>query len=432
MLVNDNSLRTLLEDIKPKIANIEENRLEKSSLSNVYETIKELVELGEESYDNILNFYDQEFIIKAIKINNQDYDSIINKYQSSRYLLKSKNPSLKDLPQYEEALDYIGKLYKYLCDLYKQIKLDLDSKTDDLKVKELLNKYYIILNKNNIFIKDADEFLAFLELNQLSIEDKINILKFINKCNIKNYITTNDIIIDNDLNLSDIKLLLKSHSNLLNKEYSIDDSKLDDYLKKHLMDIESSLINRKIYLVNEINKLVLEKKYLSTRDKYFEFKKIETLESEFQKQKIKPKQLVFMFKNGKSLVRDYLENTSSKYKSCVLKNLLDLEENNTLKIPKMCYNNAYIYLREEFIVQTVYTYIDKYVLVLGVLDVKEKLEDFLEKNEYLIKTTFENLNSINYNSDERNLILGNIKIEDLVLSIDLDTLNLKVEDKNGR
>ena len=72
------------------------------------------------------------------------------------------------------------------------------------------------------------------------------------------------------------------------------------------------------------------------------------------------------------------------------------------------------------------------ILILGVLDKGEKIEDFLDKNEYIINEFLENADFSMYDESERNLILNDIKLEDLVLTIDLDTLDIKTEDKNGR
>ena len=165
---------------------------------------------------------------------------------------------------------------------------------------------------------------------------------------------------------------------------------------------------------------------------YSEYIKIQELEQEFTNQKESSKKIIFLFKNGKSLVREYLDKTNIKYKSCVYKNLLDLETNNTLTLPKMCYNNHYLYLKDEFVVKTIYTYFKEYILVLGVLDKKEDLKDFLKKNEYLLTEMFEKEKNIELNDDERNIILKDIKLEDLVLSIDLNTLDIKKEDNDGR
>ena len=428
--MNDNSLKELLTLVKPKIRSIEEHRIECSSLKSVFETIQELVELGEKSYKEILSFYDQEFILRAIKIGNSNAKKLIEKYESSKYLLQSDDDKLAELPQVKDSIVFMEQLYKYLSGLYEKIKLDYESKSEKLIVEELLNKYYHLLNKENVFIKDIDEFLEFLDLNELDIRSRLNILIAINKSNIKNYVTTNDIDIGNKVNLSKITKLLNNNKDLITNDYNqeVGNLSLGEYLQNNINDLENSLNLRKIYLINKINELYQNKKYNEIIKLYKEYDEVEKLEIEFDKQNKGSTKIVFLLKNNKSLVRDYLEKTSSKYKGCVLKNLLDLETKGDLDLPKMCYNNQYIYVKDDFVVKTVYTYIDKYILVLGVLDVKEKLDDFIKKNEYLLAEVLDNQDKIKFNEQERNLILKDIKLEDLVLSIDLDTLDVKVEE----
>ena len=70
--MND-SLKKLLTYIEPKILNIQDKRVEILSLGDSYKTLKEIVDLGQNSYRDILEFYDQDFIIRCIKISNDNY-----------------------------------------------------------------------------------------------------------------------------------------------------------------------------------------------------------------------------------------------------------------------------------------------------------------------------------------------------------------------
>ena len=186
--MND-SLAKLLAYIEPIILNIHDNRIEVKALKSVYDSIKELIELGKNSYLDILEYYDQDFIVKAIKIKSSNVENNwISKYETSKYLLKNQNSNLKDLPQYKEAIQFMETLFTYLCNLYQEISLEYESKNDKLQQQELFNKYYILFRKNNIFITDILEFLTFLDLTKISLEEKLDILIFDNKCNIKNYI----------------------------------------------------------------------------------------------------------------------------------------------------------------------------------------------------------------------------------------------------
>lgn len=433
--MND-SLAKLLAYIEPIILNIHDNRIEVKALKSVYDSIKELIELGKNSYLDILEYYDQDFIVKAIKIKSSNVENNwISKYETSKYLLKNQNSNLKDLPQYKEAIQFMETLFTYLCNLYQEISLEYESKNDKLQQQELFNKYYILFRKNNIFITDIWEFLTFLDLTKISLEEKLDILIFVNKCNIKNYITTNDIILTNDIKLSDITNLLNSNQQFFQENF-LDNLNLENFDLKDLN--ENSISLRKSYLINKIKTLYDNQKYEEIIDYYLQFKKLVRYELELIKQKEVfsdkvDKKLVFLMQDGKSLVRTYLETCDLKYRSCILKNLLDLEQKTDIKMPSLSYFDVYLYIKDEFVVKTVYTYLENgYILILGVLDVSESLESFLDKNKELLKKTFKNINKKVFNERERDLLLQDIKAEDLIPLIDLNTLDIKMEDKDAR
>ena len=436
--MND-SLAKLLEYIDPKISNIQDNRIEFKSLTTVYQTLSEIVDLANDSCIDILDYYDQEFIIKTLKISNDDYFNNILNYNSSRYLLKNKDPNIKALPQYKESLKYIESLKKYLLDLYENIKKEYETLNNKLKEQEILNKYYNLLNKKNIFIDDISEFMNFLNICEIDLKNKLDILIYINNCNIKNYIVTNDIMITNDIKVSDI-------TNLLNKYESLVDSSFNDYdLKMDTISLfknndQQGILKKKKYIINKIKILYDNKKYDEIINFYQEFIKILSYEEEFFNQRTifsdsKNKNLIFVMNKDRSLVREFLDKCNIKYQSCIYKNLLDIENENrnVFLLPDFLYKNKYIYIKNEFVVKTIYTYLDNgCVLILGVLDKDEKLEDFLDENKTLFIKYFKNTDKISLNNKERNLILNNKKIEDLVLSIDLNTLDLKMEAENAR
>lgn len=433
--MND-SLAKLLECLESKIQDIHENRIELKSLSEVYETIKEIVDLGENSYLDILDYYDQEFIIKAIKISGHDAKKYVNNYIKTRYLLKNQNEYLKDLPQYKEAIIFMEKLFKYLYGLYQNIKLEYETKEQNLKIQELFNKYYILLRKNNIFIEDIQEFLTFLDLSNIENKDKLNILILITKNNTRNYITTNDITIEDNIKLSNIENLLVKYSDLYISNYNQKENL--EFNQNGLLKISNKeeLLNKKYYLYNKIKKLYKNKKYEEIIKYYLNFNTILNYENEFIKQEKRYnkdlfKKLVFVNNNNKSLIREYLDETKIEYKSAIYKNLLDIESQTNLVIPDYYYEDMYFYIKDEFIIKTIYMYLENgYILILDVLDKDIKIEDFLKRKEF--KDLKEIIEKQNFDLDERDLMLKNIKLEDLVLTIDLNTLDIKNGGKDAR
>ena len=428
----DNSLIKLLENIEPKIQNIEENRIELKELKAVRKTMNELIESAKDSYQNIIDFYDQDFIMRAIKIKNSDYKKLIDKYNSSRYLLKTDNSNLKELPQYQEALSFMDYLYQYLYGLYESINMDFKIKKENLEIQEIFNKYYGLLSKDNIYIKDIDEFLTFIELNNIENQDRVNLYKLVINSNLKRYLKSSDIELEAGIKIENIEELLNNNQELLNMNYIESDGvllKLDDYLKLVTRIDEEIINNRQIYLIHKIKDYYDLKKYAEITDYYKEFIKIKNLQEEFKKQKKIPRRLLFTYENDVSLVRKFIDNTEDKYKNCILKNLLDIENENIITIPKTKFDDMYIYLKDEYLVKTVYTFLeDGKVLILGVLDKNEEFNEFLEKNMLLFRKTIDNIETISLIDEERDLLLENVNLEDLMLNIDLETLDIKRED----
>ena len=60
------------------------------------------------------------------------------------------------------------------------------------------------------------------------------------------------------------------------------------------------------------------------------------------------------------------------------------------------------------------------------------LRGFLYKNGDLIDDILRNKERIKMSNEERNLLLKDLTIDDLVMSIDLNTLDVKMEEKNAR
>ena len=435
--MNDSVLR-LLANIEPRISKIQENRIEIKSLSEVYKTISEIIELGKNSYSEILDHYDQEFIIRCIKIHGRNTKNLINKYKTSRYLLKNRDKNMQELPQFKDSILYMESLFKYLYSLYEKIKEEYTVKSDNLKTEEILSKYYLLLKKESIFIEDAEEFLTFLDLAEIDLKDRYDILVFINNCNVKviNKGSSLDKILANNINLNQIKDMLEDNRNLIDNTLKLE--KVNENIIKDGKLNQNVLLKKRKYLINKISRTFEEAEYDGLLKYYLEYQKLLGYEKEFRKQKASfkledTKKLIFMEDNGESLVKHYLDTTSIEYKSPILKNLLDIESERDLQIPDYPYNGTYLYIKKEFVVKTVYTYLDNgYVLVLGVMDKGENLKTFLNKNDKLITRTLLNRNKLSLDNTERDNILRNIKPEDLVLTIDLNTLDIEMEDKDAR
>lgn len=427
--MND-SLKKLLTYIEPKILNIQDKRVEILSLGDSYKTLKEIVDLGQNSYRDILEFYDQDFIIRCIKISNDNYINNLELYKSSKYLLRKNDSNLLELPQYKQAISYMERLFTYLIDLYHQTKLDYDNLKEELEKLEILNKYYLLFTKENFFVDDIEEFILFMQLVDIPEIDKLNLLILVSKFNVKTYTLTNDVIIAPDIYLSDIKSILQNNQEKLDNNLVNDNNLELDNKILFLESGEKSLIAKEKYLITKINNLYKQKEYNKISKYYNSYLEIEDYLNEFEKQKVKYsdnyyKNIIFTKKEDKLLIDDYLTKCSTKYKSCIYKNLLDIETNKELVLPDYKYKDYYFYLKKEFIVKTIYMFLDNgNVLIIGAIDKNADLEKYLEDNFEYIKKTLK-LVSKYANNLERDIFLKNIKVEDLVLTIDLDTLDME-------
>lgn len=423
--MND-SLVKLLAYIEPKILDIQDKRKELLDLESSYKVLKEIIDLGENSYHDIINFYDQNFILNCIKTSNDTYLNNLDLYKSSKYLLKSNNQDLLELPQYKEAINYIEKLFTYLIELYNLTKKKYEDLKEKLEQLEILNKYYLIFSKNNIEINDIDEFLLFLQLVDISLNDKLNVLIQVVKFNVRTYTLTNDILLTCDIYLSNIIDTLEKEKD------KIDNSLLDSYSfdDKIIFDDENNLILRQKYLITKLSSLYNANNYDELPSCYLLYLEVTDYLKEIEKQKVRynktySKNLIFVRTEKDLLINNYLRKCLTKYRACVYKNLLDIESSNTYVLPDYKYNDKYFYLKKEFIVKVIYMYLDNgNVLIVGVLDKDGDIEEYISKNMVYIMSTIKNIEKLKDKKD-RDLLLKDIKEEDLVLTIDLDTLDME-------
>lgn len=421
--MND-SLTKLLTYIEPKILDIQDKREEMLSLKNNYNILKDLIESGEKSYYDVINFYDQDFILECLdKLGNNSKDVFL----SSKYLLNNRNENLLELPQYKSAVIYMEKLFTYFNDLYLKTRIKYDVLEEELKKLELLNKYYLLLKKNNFLILDIEEFLIFLQFVDISFEDKYKILIMIAKFNVKEFTLTNDILLDINIYLSDITNLITKFKteidiSLLNKKELEVDNKI---LFKENKD---NLYLKRKYLITKLSYLYKNHEYDELSFYYKEYLEIEEFiqQIEYQGKRYNDtyyKKIIFVRKNKNLLIQDYLDNCLTKYKSCVYKNLLDIETNEEIVLPDFKVQDKFFYLKNEFIVKTIYTFLDNgVVLVLGAT-VDNPL-NYIENNIDCVNKMLKNIDKFK-NINDRDLLLKNIKVEDLILTIDLDTLNME-------
>ena len=179
----DKSVEKLKKVLEPLILDLDNQRENLVNKKEELESISRLLAYTNDNLEMVSVYADQDIII-----NNLDkLDSNKEEYKACCYLLKSENESVKNLPQYEKACEYI----RNILDYFKLCKASLIVETQDLEMecreKEIEKKYYDIFSKDDLLVSDVKEFKEMLDKHDISDEDKINILVDVINGNIKEY-----------------------------------------------------------------------------------------------------------------------------------------------------------------------------------------------------------------------------------------------------
>lgn len=179
----DKSVEKLKSILEPLIVDLDEEKENLVNKKAELENISRMLAYTNDNLEMVGIYADQDLIINNLS----KIDSNKDEYKASCYLLKSENESVKNLPQYDKACEYIRNILEY----FKLCKASLIVETQDLekicKEKEIEKKYYDIFSKNDFLISDIKEFKDFLDKHDISNNDKINILIDAIDGNLKEY-----------------------------------------------------------------------------------------------------------------------------------------------------------------------------------------------------------------------------------------------------
>ena len=184
----ENSIRKLTELLEPLIYDLDEQKNYLVERKNELENVSRMLAYTKDNLDMVGIYADQDLIINSLyKIN-----STKEEYKASCYLLNSENEDVKKLPQYEEAHNLISNI----VESFKLYKAELIVETQEVEKKcyekEIEKKYYDIFNNLNPFVDDVAEFNTFLDNHEISNEDKVNLLVYVLKNNVAEYIRRNN------------------------------------------------------------------------------------------------------------------------------------------------------------------------------------------------------------------------------------------------
>ena len=247
----------MLNLMEPYVFNIEEiNKVLKQK--EAY--LNELTILNNEINDEALNLIyvdNLEFLLQIITEQGSNSDE----YQAYKYVLNSNIKEVMALPQYNEALTYFENLYKYIKNRFTQMTDEYGRLLSDYERNMVINKYYLMMKENNVFILDSDEFINMLDVLELSINDKNLLLTYVLKENKKTYYLN---IKDDDnleFDLEKVNIIINENKELLSKEYNELLNVVSEYvdLSKNISDIiDDELINK----INIRNILLAKKVWL--------------------------------------------------------------------------------------------------------------------------------------------------------------------------
>ena len=170
------NLKPLIEDLDEKLGELKGKKEKLESVSRFLAYVNGDV--------NLVGIYaDQNLILESL----EKLGSSKDEYKASCYLLRSDDASVKMLPQYQDANDYISRLINY----FKMNKSELSAEITDLErvcqEKKTEKKYYDLFEENNPLIEDIGEFEDFLQKHTITSDDRIDLLVYTIKSNLNNY-----------------------------------------------------------------------------------------------------------------------------------------------------------------------------------------------------------------------------------------------------
>lgn len=131
-----------------------------------------------------LNKYDDQTLIHDAVV---AMDSTISNYDAACYLLDSNDENVMLLPQYRNSKTYLETIISYLKMMRDKLNnnvIELKNVCSDMKLRK---KYFEILNDDNPFIGDIDEFISLLCKEKVDLKDQNVIISYIIKSNVSNY-----------------------------------------------------------------------------------------------------------------------------------------------------------------------------------------------------------------------------------------------------
>ena len=167
-------INKLIVSLEPTILDLDEklNLLEEEK-KNLNELTSLLAEVGND-VEKVGKYPNQELIISRLDL----IKSNEKEYKACCYLLNSEDKSVRSLPQYTEASNYIERFINVLRKREEELKLELSDLETVCNSKRLNKKYLEVFKNDNPIIYDPEEFENFIKNQELSNDEKVDILLY--------------------------------------------------------------------------------------------------------------------------------------------------------------------------------------------------------------------------------------------------------------
>lgn len=179
----DNSVKKLTMMLEPLVFDLDDQKAYLEERKKELENVSRFLAYTKDNVDMVGIYADQDLVLSCLPNIYCDKDE----YKASCYLLKSEDENIRSLPQFAKARNLVSDIVEY----FKLYKSELMVETQDLKkscdAKEVEKKYYDIFTSPHPLVNDVDEFKNLLDTHNIQDDDKINILLYTIKNNIKQY-----------------------------------------------------------------------------------------------------------------------------------------------------------------------------------------------------------------------------------------------------
>ena len=182
-IVMNDYVKKLTDELEPLIADLDEKREELNSKKEYCERVSRFLAYTNGDVNLVGIYADQELIFNNL----EKVKSTKDTYKASCYLLKSSEDSIKNLPQYKEANDYILGLINYFKNDKSELLINIQNLEKICREKEIEKKYFDIFTSTEPLVDDILEFREFLDKHVVNDEDKVNILLYTINHNVMNY-----------------------------------------------------------------------------------------------------------------------------------------------------------------------------------------------------------------------------------------------------